>query len=89
MVAVTDKHDNKHSQVDPTEGIHKLFFFQGSNVARDGIEPPTRGKENYFWQLRPLVTSCKLSFPPVKPGTVLMMSAIQTVEKEAPDPAPQ
>ena len=40
-------------------------------------------------KLRTLVTSCKLSFPPVKPGTVLMMSAIQTVEKEAPDPAPQ
>jgi len=73
MVAVTDKHDNKHSQVDPTEGIHKLFFFPGSKVARDGIEPPTRGKETIYHRLRLLVTSCRLSFPSVKPGTVLRL----------------
>ena len=65
--------------------------FKGAKVRKivwvwsgDGIEPPTREKKTIYERLRSLVMSCKLSFPPVKPDTVLTgrpMGSIEFVQK--------
>lgn len=38
MIAVTNKQDNKKSQVDPTEGVHKLLSFQQADNEESGGE---------------------------------------------------